>query len=104
MALFRLTPREEKSVAQLQQSRENPIPAATLKDYANALGGWEKLVNRSSMTWRNLPESRKTPRSDPEWTLLIKEHPALVRRPLVVTADGDVSVGFTNGAFEKLFG
>ncbi len=55
------------------------------------------------MTWRNLPEARRTPRSDPEWSLLIKEHPALVRRPLVVTADGDVSVGFTNGAFEKLF-
>lgn len=83
--------------------REHPIPAAALKNYASAVGGWEKLVNRSSMTWRSLPEARKTPRSDPEWTLLIKEHPALVRRPLVVTADGDVSVGFTNGAFEKLF-
>jgi len=83
--------------------RENPIPAAKLKDYANAVGGWEKLVNRSSMTWRNLPEARKTPRSDPEWTLLIKEHPALVRRPLVVTADGDVSVGFTDKSFAQLF-
>ena len=83
--------------------REHPIAAAKLGEYASALGGWEKRVNRSSMTWRNLPESRKTPRSDPEWTLLVREHPALVRRPLVVTADGDVSVGFTNGAFEKLF-
>ena len=83
--------------------RKHPIPPAKLKDYANAVGGWEKLVNRSSMTWRNLPEARKTPGSDPEWTLLIREHPALVRRPLVVTADGDASVGFTNGAFEKLF-
>jgi Spx/MgsR family transcriptional regulator len=83
--------------------REHPIAPAQLKDYANAVGGWEKLVNRSSMTWRNLPEARKTPASDPEWTLLIREHPALVRRPLVVTADGDVSVGFTNGSFEKLF-
>ena len=83
--------------------REHPIPAATLKDYANAVGGWEKLVNRSSMTWRNLPEARNSPRSDPEWTLLIKEHPALVRRPLVVTADGDVSVGFTDKSFATLF-
>ncbi|HJT97278.1 MAG TPA: Spx/MgsR family RNA polymerase-binding regulatory protein [Rhodanobacteraceae bacterium] len=83
--------------------RERPIPADKLKEYANAVGGWEKLVNRSSMTWRNLPEARKKPQSDPEWTLLIREHPALVRRPLVVMADGDVSVGFTNGAFEKLF-
>lgn len=83
--------------------REQPISAEKLKEYANAVGGWEKLVNRSSMTWRNLPEARKTPGSDAEWTLLIREHPALVRRPLVVTADGDVTVGFTNGAFEKLF-
>ena len=41
--------------------RAHPIPAATLKDYAKAVGGWEKLVNRSSMTWRNLPEARKAP-------------------------------------------
>ena len=83
--------------------RDQPIQAEKLKEYANAVGGWEKLVNRSSMTWRNLPEARKTPGSDAEWTLLIREHPALVRRPLLVTADGDVTVGFTNGAFEKLF-
>jgi len=83
--------------------RAHTIPPALLKQYANAVGGWEKLVNRSSMTWRNLPDARRTPGSDPEWTLLIREFPALVRRPLVVTADGDVSVGFTNGSFEKLF-
>ena len=83
--------------------REHPIPAAKLKDSANAVGGWEKLVNRSSTTWRNLPEARRSPQSDPEWTLLIKEYPALVRRPLVVTADGDVSIGFTDHAFATLF-
>jgi len=83
--------------------RAHPIAAANLKQYASAVGGWEKLVNRSSMTWRNLPEARRSPQSDPEWTLLIKEYPALVRRPLVVTADGDVSVGFTDKAFAKLF-
>ncbi|HKE48358.1 MAG TPA: Spx/MgsR family RNA polymerase-binding regulatory protein [Rhodanobacteraceae bacterium] len=83
--------------------REQRIPGAKLKEYANAVGGWEKLVNRSSMTWRNLPDARKTPQSDPEWTLLIREYPALVRRPLVVTADGDVSVGFTDKAFARLF-
>jgi Spx/MgsR family transcriptional regulator len=83
--------------------REHPIPATKLKEYANAVGGWEKLVNRSSMTWRNLPEARRSPQSDPEWTLLIKEYPALVRRLLVVTADGDVSIGFTDKTFAKLF-
>ncbi len=84
--------------------RANPVPAATLKDWAAQLGGWEKLVNKSSTTWRNLLPQRKNPGSDPEWTLLLKEYPALIRRPVVVQADGMVSVGFTDNGFKKLFG
>ncbi|TAL88190.1 MAG: Spx/MgsR family RNA polymerase-binding regulatory protein [Rhodanobacter sp.] len=84
--------------------RVNPIPAATLKEWAAQLGGWEKLANKSSTTWRNLLPQRKNPGSDPEWTLLLKEHPALVRRPVVVLPDGSVSVGFSDNAFKKLFG
>ncbi len=62
--------------------REQPIDAATLKAWASAVGGWEKLVNRTGMTWRNLLPARKSPGSDAEWLLLIKEYPALVRRPV----------------------
>ena len=83
--------------------RENRLDAATLKAWAGAVGGWEKLVNRTGMTWRNLPPARKTPGSDPEWLLLIKEYPALVRRPVVVTNDGEVSLGFTDKLFSRLF-
>jgi Spx/MgsR family transcriptional regulator len=84
--------------------RDQRVPADTLKDWAKQLGGWEKLVNRASTTWRNLPDARKTPHADPEWTLLIKEYPALVKRPVVVTDDGVVSVGFTDNAFKQRFG
>ena len=84
--------------------RAEPVPAATLKDWASQLGGWEKLVNKSSTTWRNLLPQRKDPRSDPEWTLLLKEYPALVRRPVVVRPDGSVGVGFSDNGFKKLFG
>lgn len=84
--------------------RAHPIPAATLKEWAQQLGGWEKLVNRASMTWRNLPDSRKSPGSDPEWTLLIKEYPALVRRPVALAADGSVGVGFTDKQYTQRFG
>jgi Spx/MgsR family transcriptional regulator len=83
--------------------REQRVEAATLKAWAQAAGGWEKLVNRTGMTWRNLPPARKTPGSDPEWLLLIKEYPALVRRPVVVLANGSVSTGFTDKLFGKLF-
>ena len=84
--------------------RANPVPATTLKAWAQQLGGWEKLVNKSSTTWRNLLPQRKNPGSDPEWTLLLKEYPALVRRPVVLQQDGSVTVGFTDNGFKKLFG
>jgi glutaredoxin len=41
--------------------RERRIEPATLKAWAQQLGGWDKLVNKASTTWRNLPEGRKTP-------------------------------------------
>jgi len=83
--------------------REHRVAPATLKDWAGRAGGWEKLVNRSSTTWRALPDARKTPGSDAEWTLLIKEYPALVRRPVLVLDDGAITQGFTDNAYKRLF-
>jgi Spx/MgsR family transcriptional regulator len=84
--------------------REKRIEPATLKAWAQQVGSWDKLVNKASTTWRNLPEGRKSPGSDPEWTLLIKEHPALVKRPVVLMPDGSVSLGFSDNGFKQLFG
>ena len=84
--------------------REQRIAPAQLKSWAAQLGGWDKLVNRASTSWRTLADSRKSPRSDPEWTLLIKEYPALVKRPVVEDTEGQVSVGFSDNAFRKRFG
>ena len=84
--------------------RAEPLPAATLRDWAQQLGGWERLINKASPTWRNLLPQRKCPASDPEWYLLLKEYPALIRRPVVVRDDGTVTVGFSDKGFRKLFG
>lgn len=84
--------------------REHRIPAESLKAWARQAGGWEKFVNRASTTWRSLPEARKSPGSDAEWTLLIKEHPALVRRPLLVLDDGRVQQGFSDKLYTQWFG
>jgi Spx/MgsR family transcriptional regulator len=83
--------------------RANRIAPEILKAWAAKLGGWDKLVKRASTTWRTLPEARKSPGSDPEWTLLIKEYPALVKRPVVVVGE-EPSVGFSDNAFKKKFG
>ena len=84
--------------------RDNRQSPETLKAWRDALGGWDALVNRQSTTWRGLPEPRKSPHSDPEWTLLLKEYPQLVKRPVLVTDDGAVSVGFTDNGWKKRFG
>lgn len=84
--------------------RDNRQSPETLVAWKDALGGWEAMINKSSTTWRQLPEMRKSPGSDAEWRLLLKEYPQLIRRPLVVTDDGVVSQGFSDNGFKKRFG
>ena len=83
--------------------RERPAPEA-LKAWAAAAGGWGALVDRGGRAWKELLPQRRNPESDPEWTLLIREHPGVLRQPLAVLADGRVAAGFTGGGYEKLFG
>lgn len=83
--------------------RDHPVPAATLAEWAEKTGGWEKLVNRASMTWRNLPEERKALQTTQQWTALIAEYPAVVRRPVTVSSDGQVSVGFNEKRYTERF-
>lgn len=80
-----------------------PTPEMLVK-WAGKVGGFQALVNRSSTTWRQLPESRKTPGSEAEWKLLLREHPQLIRRPVVITDDGRFSQGFSDNGFKRLFG
>jgi Spx/MgsR family transcriptional regulator len=84
-----------------RDGRQSP---ETLLAWRHALGGWEAMVNKSSTTWRNLPSNRKTPESDAEWKLLLREHPQLIRRPVVVTDDGTVTQGFSDNGFKARFG
>lgn len=87
-----------------QDYRDTPVDPITLKAWAQTLGGWEKLVNRASMTWRNLDDSLKTPASDKEWLALIKQYPALIRRPVTVYLDDSVTVGFNEKRYAEKLG
>ena len=75
----------------------------TLLAWRDTLGGWDAMVNKSSTTWRNLAPNRKTPGSDAEWKLLLREYPQLIRRPVVVTGDGKITQGFSDNAFKQRF-
>ena len=84
--------------------REHKPAPETLVEWAGQAGGFDALVNKSSTTWRQLPDSRKAPGSQAEWKLLLREYPQLVRRPVVVTDDGRFSQGFSDNGFKKRFG
>lgn len=87
-----------------QDYRAQPIAPSKLKKWAKELGGWEKLVNRASMTWRNLDPSRKEPQSDEQWLGLIADFPALIKRPLAVFQDGSVTAGFNEKRYADKLG
>ncbi|HOV95758.1 MAG TPA: Spx/MgsR family RNA polymerase-binding regulatory protein [Thermomonas sp.] len=84
--------------------RDQPQSPETLLAWKDAAGGWDALINKSSTTWRELAPQRKNPGSDAEWKLLLREYPQLIRRPVVVLADGRVAQGFSDNGFKKLFG
>ena len=67
------------------------------------LGGFDALLNKASTTWRNLLPNKKTPGSKPEYLMLLKEYPALIKRPALVFPDGRVVLGFKDAQYKKMF-
>jgi len=74
-------------------SVEKPTVAQIAK-WAKALGGWEKMINRSGYTWRGLDASAIKDLDDKKAAQLAHEHTSLIRRPLIEYEDGTVTAGF----------
>ncbi|MEY2866215.1 MAG: hypothetical protein RIQ43_241 [Pseudomonadota bacterium] len=83
--------------------RANPVSPELLSQWAEQLGGFDALLNKASTTWRNLLPNKKTPGSKPEYLMLLKEYPALLKRPVLVFEDGSVVLGFKDAQYKKLF-
>lgn len=83
--------------------RANPIAPDMLSQWAEQLGGFDALLNKASTTWRNLLPNKKAPGSKPEYLMLLKEYPALIKRPVLVLPGGNVVLGFKDAQYKKLF-
>lgn len=76
-------------------------PPALVARFAGALG-WEKLLNRSGLTFRRLPDADKAGLDGAKALALMSAHPSLIRRP-VLDHDGTLTAGFDPEAWAALF-
>ena len=56
--------------------------------------GWETLLNRSGMTFRNLPEEDKQGLDATKAMALMLAHPSMIKRPILDLGGGKLLVGF----------
>lgn len=73
--------------------RKDGLDADRLQRWIDELG-WEKLLNKTGTSFRKLPDAAKAGLDAASARALMLEQPAMIRRPVVETANG-ISVGFS---------
>lgn len=81
--------------------RKDGLDAARLQGWIDAVG-WEKLLNKAGTTFRKLPDAQKAAIDGASAKALMLDQPAMIRRPVVESADG-VSVGFSADDWQARF-
>jgi len=82
--------------------RVEGLDAALLDRWIDALG-WEKLLNKTSTSFRALPEDRKAVSDAAAAKALMLDQPTMIKRP-VLDADGRLTVGFKPEAWKSFVG
>jgi len=83
--------------------REHALTPETLQIWAEKRGGFSALINKSSTTWRQLPDHLKSASDQTQWQALLIQYPQLMRRPLLVMEDSSIHQGFSDARFKQLF-
>ena len=65
--------------------------------------GWEKLLNKTSATFKGLPDADKEGIDGKKALALMQAHPTLIKRP-VLDIDGQITVGFKPEIYELAVG
>lgn len=78
------------------------IDRASLERWCAELG-WETVLNRQGMTFRNLPDADKQDLTEEKAIALMLRQPSMIKRP-VLEAEGKLLVGFKAELYEAEFG
>ncbi len=82
--------------------RDPPVDDETLRRWA-AAAGWERLLNRRGLTWRKLDADARADLDAEKALGLMREHPTLIKRPVLELDDGRVEIGFSPERYAALF-
>jgi Spx/MgsR family transcriptional regulator len=78
------------------------ITDAKLKAWAKQVG-WESLVNKKGMTWRQLDDAVKANVTSASTAIeLMKQKTSVIKRPLLELNDTVVALGFDLKEFDKI--
>lgn len=81
--------------------RVSGIDVATLRGWCRELG-WEKVLNKASTTFKNLPGDEKADLDEEKAIALMVREPTMIKRPVLAT-DGRLMNGFKPAAYAELF-
>jgi Spx/MgsR family transcriptional regulator len=90
-------------VATLHDFKKDGLPEADLLRWMNERG-WEKILNRASLTWRHFSDEDKLAVIDAQSALVLaRKNPSVIRRPLLVRDAELVDIGFNEKRYEQTF-
>jgi arsenate reductase len=78
--------------------REDGLDIQMLERWTTRMG-WERLLNKQSLTWRKIPEVDRNDMNRDKALATMIENPTLIKRP-VLESEKFIAVGFS----EKRFG
>ncbi|WP_324030198.1 ArsC family reductase [Pantoea sp. JZ2] len=82
--------------------RADGLTDEQLQQFIDALG-YQDLLNTRGTTWRKLPESERDSITDAASAkALMLAQPAIIKRPVLRTADGTLLLGFSETLYQNL--
>ena len=89
---------ESRNIAfRFHDLREDGLDIQMLERWSTRVG-WERLLNRKSLTWRKIPEADRVDMTQDGAFAAMLDQPTLVKRP-VLEHPSYVAVGFSEARF-----
>jgi len=84
---------------QFHDLREDGLDIQMLERWSDRLG-WERLLNKKSLTWRKIPEVDRNDMNKDKALAAIIERPTLIKRPVLESKEF-IAVGFSETRFTE---